>query len=97
MIRFPTAPEAFIACNEARIHPKLGDPERELAAIVVELANASYQEGLNGEENTITMNSVRESYRACKENIDSSIRRWEIICWLCDKAYQEGKEAAHHE
>lgn len=65
--------------------------------IVVEFANASYQEGLNGEENTITMNSVRESYRACKENIDSSIRRWEIICWLCDKAYQEGKEAAHHE
>ena len=96
MITFPTTTEAFIAYQEAGIHRKLDDFERKLAAVVVEFANASYQEGLNGEENTITMDFVRAFYREREKSIDSFIRIWESVCWWCDKAYQEGREAAQH-
>ena len=93
MIAFPVTPEAFISYQEAEINRELDDFERELAAVVVEFANASYQEGLNGEENTITMDFVRAFYREREKSIDSFIRIWESVCWWCDRAYQEGKEA----
>ena len=91
MIAFPVTPEAFISYQEAEINRELDDFERELAAVVVEFANASYQEGLNGEENTTTMDFVRAFYREREKSIDSFIRIWESICWWCDMAYQEGK------
>ena len=91
MIAFPVTPEAFISYQEAEINRELDDFERELAAVVVEFANASYQEGLNGEENTTTMDFVRAFYGEREKSIDSFIRIWEIICWWCDMAYQEGK------
>ena len=91
MIAFPVTPEAFISYQEAGINWELDDFERELAAVVVEFANASYQEGLNGEENTTTMDFVRAFYREREKSIDSFIRIWESICWWCDMAYQEGK------
>ena len=43
MITFPTTPEAFIAYQEKEIKRKLDDRERQFAAVVVELANISYQ------------------------------------------------------
>ena len=95
-ITFPTTPEAFIAYQEAGIHRELDDFERKLSAVVVEFANGSYQEGLNGEENTITMDFVRAFYREREKSIGSFIRIWESVCWWCDKAYQEGREAAQH-
>ena len=91
MIAFPVTPKAFISYQEAEINRELDDFERELAAVVVEFANASYQEGLNGEENTTTMDFVRAFYREREKSIDSFIRIWESICWWCDMAYQEGK------
>ena len=96
MIPFPTTTEAFIAYQEAGIHRELDAFERKLSAVVVEFANSSYQEGLNGEENTITMDFVRAFYREREKSIGSFIRIWESVCWWCDKAYQEGKEAAQH-
>lgn len=94
MITFPTTTEAFIAYQEAGIHRELNNFERELSAVVVELANGSYQEGLNGVENTTTMSSVKAFYRERGKSIDSFMRIWESICWLCDRAYKAGKEAA---
>ena len=41
MIAFPVTPEAFISYQEAGINRELDDFERELAAVVVEFANAS--------------------------------------------------------
>lgn len=93
MIAFPTTPEAFIAYQESGIHRKLDDFEREFADVVVELINGSYKEGLNGEENTITMKSVKKYYKEHGGSPDSVIRIWKSICWWCDKAYMAGKEA----
>lgn len=59
MITFPTTPEAFIAYQEKEIKRKLDDHERQFAAVVVELANISYQEGVAGQENTCTMDWVQ--------------------------------------
>ena len=97
MITFPTTTEAFIAYQEAGIHRELNNFERELSAVVVELANGSYQEGLNGVENTTTMNFVKAFYRERGKGIDSFMRIWENICWWCDRAYMAGKETAQHE
>ena len=91
-ITFPTTPEAFIAYQEAGINRELDNFERKLATVIVEFANASYQEGLNGEENTITMDFVRAFYRERGKSMDSFIRIWESVCWWCDRAYMAGKE-----
>ena len=53
MITFPTTTEAFIAYQEAGIHRELNEFERKLAEVVVELANGSYQEGVEGTENSV--------------------------------------------
>ena len=45
MIPFPTTTEAFIAYQEAGTGRKLKGRERDLASVVVELSNISYQEG----------------------------------------------------
>ena len=55
MITFPTTPEAFIAYQEKEIKRKLDDREWKFAAVVVALANISYQEEVAGPENTCTM------------------------------------------
>ena len=92
-ITFPTTPEASIAYQAAGINRELDNFERKLATVIVEFANASYQEGLNGEENTITMDFVRAFYRERGKSMDSFIRIWESVCWWCDRAYMAGKEA----
>lgn len=92
IITFPTTTEAFIAFQEAGIHRELDGFERKLAAVVVEFANVSYQEGLNGEENTVTMDFVRAFYRERERRIDPFVHIWESICWWCDRAYMAGKE-----
>ena len=94
MITFPTTTEAFIAYQEAGIHRELDDFERKLAEVVVELANGSYQEGLNGKENTVTVKFVRAFYKKRKKKINKFTHIWESICWWCDRAYKAGKEAA---
>lgn len=91
MITFPTTTEAFIAYQEAGIHRELDDFERKLAEVVVELANGSYQEGLNGKENTVTVKFVRAFYKKRKKKINKFTHIWESICWWCNMAYQEGK------
>ena len=93
MITFPTTTKVFIAYQEAGLHRELDAFERKLAAVVVEFANGSYREGLNGEENTITTDFVRAFYREREKSIDSFIRIWESVCWWCDRAYMAGKEA----
>lgn len=94
LIVFPTTPEAFIAYQENGINRKLNKSERKLCASVVELINASYQDGLDGEENTLTMRLVRERYAERGKNIERFIRIWESVCWWCDKAYQFGREVS---
>ena len=93
MITFPTTTEAYIAYQGAGIHRELDDFERKLAEVVVELANGSYQEGLNGKENTVTVKFVRAFYKKRKKKINKFTHIWEIICWWCDRAYMAGKEA----
>ena len=93
MITLPTTPEAFIAYQEKEIKRKLDDRERQFAAVVVELANISYQEGVAGQENTCTMDWVQCFYTKHGKNPDDNrIRMWESVCWWCDKAYHAGKE-----
>ena len=94
IITFPTTPEAFTAYQEAVIGRELDDFEREFAAVVVELVNTSYQEGVDGDENTITMKLVREFHKERGQNPDLFIHTWESICWWCDKAYERGQREA---
>lgn len=98
MITFPTTPEAFIAYQESGINRKLDDFEQKLSGAVVDLANLSYQEGIGGEENTITISTVRAFFRMRNRELDGKfLRIWESICWWCDEAYRQGKEAAQHD
>lgn len=95
MITFPTTPEAFVAYQEKGINRKLDDFEQKLSCAVVDLANISYQEGLDGEENSITIETGKESLRLRgKEDNKKFLHIWESICWWCDRAYMAGKEAA---
>ena len=98
MIAFPATTEAFIAYQEAGTGRKLGGFERDLAAVVVELANISYQEGVEGRTHTVTMEDVETFFR--ERNREAAFHKlaliWESVCWWCDKAYQAGKEAAQH-
>ena len=93
MIAFPATTEAFIAYQEAGIGRKLGGFERNLAALVVELTNISYQEGAEGRAHTVSMEDVEAFFQ---ERDREAARIWESICWWCDVAYQAGKEAAQH-
>ena len=95
LITSPTTPEAFIAYQENGINRKLDDLERKLADVVVGLVNGSYQEGIEGKENTVTIQLVRKFYKECNKELDEKfLRIWESICWWCDEAYRQGKEAA---
>lgn len=96
MITFPTTTEAFIAYQEAGTGRKLEGFERDLAAVVVELANISYQEGAEGRTHTVTMEDVKTFFRERDREaaIHKLARVWESICWWCNRAYQAGKEAS---
>ena len=95
MITFPTTLKAFITYQEAGIHRELNNSERELSGAVVDLVNISYQEGLDGEENSITIETAKEFLRLRgKEENKKFLHIWESICWWCDRAYMAGKEAA---
>ena len=94
MITFPTTTEAFIAYQEAGINRKLDDLEQKLSGAVVDLANISYQEGLDGEENSITIEMVKEFLRLRgKAENKKFFHIWESICWWCNEAYKQGQEA----
>ena len=99
LITFPTTAEAFIAYQEAGSGRKLEGFERDLAAGVVELANTSYQEGVEGRTHTVSMEDVEAFFQERgKEAVFRKLARiWESICWWCDRAYQAGKETAQHE
>lgn len=98
MITFPTTAEAFIAYQENGINRKLDDLERKLADVVVGLVNGSYQEGIEGKENTVTIQLVRKFFKERNKELDEKfLRMWESICWWCNQAYQAGKEAAEHD
>ena len=91
-ITFPTTAEAFIAYQEAEIHRRLSDTERRFAAAIVDIINISYQDGAEGEENTITMEFVRKFHREREDDPNKCRRIWESVCWWCDRAYMAGKE-----
>lgn len=98
MITFPTTPETFAAYQENKLLRKLDDFERKLSDIVVELANISYQDGIDGEENTITIATVKNFFRLQGKELNTkSLAMWKSICWWCNEAYKQGKEAAQHE
>lgn len=98
MITFPTTPEAFIAYQERGINRKLDDYEQKLSGAVVDLANISYQEGADGEENSITIETIKEFFRQKDKGLDDKfLRIWKGICWWCDEAYRQGKEATQHD
>ena len=98
MITFPTTTEAFIAYQEAGIGRKLEGFERNLAAVVVDIINVSYQEGVKGAEHTITPDYVKIFFqeRGHHAVFSKTARIWECVCWWCSKAYQAGKEATQH-
>lgn len=98
MIAFPTTAEAFIAYQENGINRKLDDFELKLADAVVDLTNISYQEGVDGKENSITIEMVKEFLRLRgKEENKKFLHILESICWWCDKAYHAGRGAAEHD
>lgn len=96
MITFPTTTEAFIAYQEAGTGRKLKGRERDLASVVVELANISYQEGMDGRAHTASLRDTERFYleRGKKKEFLETARIWESICWWCNQAYQAGKEAS---
>ena len=83
MITFPATAEAFIAYQEAGIGRKLEGFERNLAAVVVDLINISYQEGVKGDEHTITPDDVKIFYQERGRNaaFGKTARIWERVCW----------------
>lgn len=99
MITFPTTTEAFIAYQETGTGRKLDGFEQNLAAVVVELINVSYQEGMEGRAHTVSMEEAEAFFQEWgKEAVFRKLARiWESICWWCDRAYQAGKETAQHE
>ena len=96
MITFPTTTEAFIAYQEAGTGRKLEGFERDLAAVVVELANISYQESAERRTHTVSMEDVETFFqeRDREAAFHKLARIWESICWWCNQAYQAGKEAS---
>ena len=99
MITFPTTTEAFIAYQETGTGRKLDGFEQNLAAVVVELINVSYQEGMEGRAHTVSMEDVEVFFqeRGKEEAFRKMTQIWESICWWCYRAYQAGKETAQHE
>ena len=96
MITFPTTTEAFIADQEAGAGRKLNGVERDIAAVVVELINVSYQEGAEGRTHTVSMEGVETFFQEQDREaaFHKLARIWESICWWCNQAYQAGKEAS---
>ena len=94
MITFPTTTEAFIVYQETGTGRKLEGFERDLASVIVELANISYQEGAEGRTHTVSMEDVERFYqeRGKEETFRKTARMWESVCWWCNQAYQSGKE-----
>lgn len=95
MITFPTTTTAFVAYQEAEIRRKLNDIELKFSEAVVDLANNSYQEGVDGEENSTTISLVKEFFRVRgKELSANELHVFESICWWCDEAYKQGEAAS---
>ena len=92
MIPFPTTTEACIAYQEAGTGRKLDGFKQDLAAVIVELINISYQEGAEGRTHTATMEDVEAFFQERDREAVFHKRIWECICWWCNKAYQAGKE-----
>ena len=92
MITFPTT-EVFIAYQEAGTGRKLEGFERDLASVVVELINVSYQEGAEGRAHTVSMEDVEAFFQeqGKEESFRKMARIWECVCLWCDKAYQAGR------
>lgn len=99
MITFPTTTEAFIDYQEAGTGRKLEGFERDLAAVVVELINVSFQEGAEGCTHTVTTEDMETFFR--ERGREAAFHKlawiWECICWWCNQAYQAGKEVSLHE
>lgn len=94
-ITFPTTAEVFIAAQEAWTGRKLTEREREVAEVAVDLMGVAYQDGADGEENTLTLDDVRRFY-AERDKEDShhiTAGIWQSICWWCERAYQAGRKA----
>ena len=93
MITFPTTTDAFIAYQEAGTGRKLEGFERDLASVVVELINVSYQEGAEGRAHTVSMEDVEAFFQeqGKEESFRKMARIWECVCLWCDKAYQAGR------
>lgn len=93
MIPFPTTTEAFIALQEAGTGRKLEGLERDLADVVVELINISYQEGMEGRTHTVSMEGVEAFFRERDREaaFHKLARIWESVCWWCNLAYQTGR------
>ena len=93
MITFPTTPEAFIAYHEERTGRKLEGFERSLASTVVELANFSYQEGIDGDAKTVTTDDAETFFRERGREAEFTrlAHTWESISFWCEIAYQAGR------
>ena len=78
---------------------KLEGFERDLAAVVVELINVSFQEGAEGCTHTVTTEDMETFFR--ERGREAAFHKlawiWECICWWCNQAYQAGKEVSLHE
>lgn len=92
MITFPIATESFIAYQENGISRKLKTFEKDLAAVVVELANVSYQEGMEGRAHTVSMEDVEAFFQeqGKEEAFRKTARIWESICNGPSEAMESG-------
>ena len=93
MITFPTTPEAFIAYQEDRTGRKLEGFERSFASTVAELANFSYQEGIDGDAKTVTTDDAETFFRERGREAEFTrlAHTWESISFWCEIAYQAGR------
>lgn len=99
MITFPTTKEAFIEYQEAGIGRKLGGFERNLAALVVELTNISYQEGTEGRTHTVSMEDVETFFqeRDREAAFHKLARIWEVSAGGVTWHIRPGRRQAHEQ
>lgn len=81
MITFPTTTDAFIAYQEAGTGRTLEGFERDFSAVVVDLINVSYQDGMKGCSHTVSMEKAETFFqkRGKEEAFCKIARIWKGI------------------
>ena len=99
-ITFPTTPEAFIAYQEHLMGTPANEQQILLCEATVGLFNKAFEDGQEGRElPDIGGDFITACRRDAKEDLLTDKNVLHIVasvCWWCEEAHRQGKEAAKH-